>query len=336
MGRRGRDCYCTSCTIFSDSFSSDDLATNWTQQSGTWSIGSGVLSTSSSNAVVTCNTAYPGGGFHAYTVQATLTAVTGSRSRVIVNYSGGTYDCVEIYWNGASSYVYLKNSSGSILSTSVIQSFTNGTTYSFLVCVTATGIVVNLVTALVPFVVGAAISSTSTICGLGSGMVSSTVYCTAFSFNYAATDVAGCPACNGSCSLCNSAKIPIQLKVVIPALTAGTCTCGTGTPNCSLLSGTFIASTEGSCGWYYQESGPICSNALNPNLNVTLTQSGSNYLLNVVFVYDTTGCTTSFQWQKTYTSLPDCSSWNSEALNWVGGHAEFCDGFGTQALVTAL
>ena len=47
------------CTIFADDFSIDDLTANWTQQAGSWSIGSGVLTTASSNAILLENCAVP-------------------------------------------------------------------------------------------------------------------------------------------------------------------------------------------------------------------------------------------------------------------------------------
>jgi|GEM_PF-5677049 len=257
----GYPCCCESCTIFEDDFSTDDLADKWTDQSGTWSIGSGVLSTSSSNAVLTCDTTYPGGGFHNHVVQVSLKASTGDRSRIIFSYdsSDSSYNYVEVYWNGASSYIYIKTSAGVTAATSGEEDFTDGNTYVFKICITSTSATIEVASACV--VIGS-IDSTTTNVGVGTGATSNALLFDSFLYSRHVSEMDGCPDCSQPCQYCNgnqSAEISVSISGVTDYGTGYPSHCDT--PCCeSAMNGTFIFKMEcEECSVYDSFSGVCCS-----------------------------------------------------------------------------
>ena len=245
-----RRCCCETCTIFTDDFAADDLATNWTQQSGSWSIGSDVLSTSSSNAVLTCDTTYPGGGFHNHVIQVNLLASNGNRSRIIFSYDSGTgaYNYIEVYCIGSGSYVYIKKSDGTTIKTVTTTSITDGNWYTFNVCVSSTAVVVTVGTV---FSTAGLIASSTTTVGLGTGSISGSLSFDSFVFSKHMTEKSGCPSCTPPCSQCSDGFGPERFQVVITGVAAyDDC------PNCNLYNGTWILkpSPTSSCCW---ESDPV-------------------------------------------------------------------------------
>lgn len=75
---------CCGCNYFTDNFSTDNLATDYTTVSGSWSVSGGKITTSSSNALVLVNSTSIS-NHHLHTVTPTLTAV-GDTSKVIAGY----------------------------------------------------------------------------------------------------------------------------------------------------------------------------------------------------------------------------------------------------------
>jgi hypothetical protein len=263
-----RRCCCESCTIFSDYFSTDDLATEWTEVSGDWSIGSGVLSTSDSNAILTCNTTYPGGGFHNHVIQVSLKASTDNRSRIIFGYDAGagTHNYVELYCIGSGSYVYIKKSDGTTIATKTSSTFTNGNTYVFKVCVSSSyaSVMYNDT-----FVVGGYVNSSTTSVGVGTGTTSASLPFDAFLFSKHASELSGCPQCVDNCNQCTDGVAPERIQAVIDGVAEqGNC------PNCNLYNGTWILKTIGNCCWENKTSGTVCTGTpgtTNPSVRLCLS-----------------------------------------------------------------
>ncbi len=222
----GCRCGTVGCDVFYDTFLEDDLSENWTEQSGTWAISGGALSTSSSNAVILCDTSCPTGY---YVIEVSITASTGNRSRIYF----GTSNYIEIYWNGGSSTV-------SVGGVSKTMSFTNGTTYSFYVCVSSVGVQVN--SAASACIVEAAIASSDSVCGLGTGSVSAASHFYNFAIRRSGKDTDGCPECSRGCKYnninwCNgdqAEEVQLTIPTVLPGSLWGSCAV------CSSLGGTII------------------------------------------------------------------------------------------------
>jgi len=99
------------CTIYSSDFSSDDLATNWTQTAGSWSIGSGVLTTGSAGAILELTgVTHPNFQIGRFRFKAKCDT-SGGKVRVGFGY-GASYGFMELTFNGASSTLKLWQHSG--------------------------------------------------------------------------------------------------------------------------------------------------------------------------------------------------------------------------------
>jgi hypothetical protein len=328
MGRRRCCGGGGTCTIFSDDFSVDDLAAEWTQVSGSWSIGSGVLSTSSSNAVLVCDTEYPGGVFGNHVIQTSLKASTGNYSRIIFNYHSGSYYHIEVYWNGSSSYVYIKTSGGSTIATSAVQSFTDGVTYSFRVCVERDQVFVNVNDS---YVIGKSyLSGTNqfnyTTCGVGTGSTSSSLQFDNYVFSYASSENQTCPDCNQPCIYCEDGVGPEFFQLTVSDVTGssdrGDCS------NCSIFNATYICYKYGtiSCSWrsdYFTventqlDGENTCAGSGTYWWTITAKQQAGVYKLTVeLHVSSTTGTCRcgldllKWYWEYRTDSLVDCDEYD--------------------------
>ena len=97
-GCAGSGCHCDSCILFTDNFSTNDLATGWNQvRPGSWSVAGNKLTGS---GLLTCSTVPSPPGFFAHVVTVTITAVTGQHAQIIFNWSGSGYNYVDVYFNG--------------------------------------------------------------------------------------------------------------------------------------------------------------------------------------------------------------------------------------------
>jgi len=304
-------CDCETCTIFADDFSTDDLSANWTQQSGTWSIGSGVLSTSSSNAILTCNTSYPGGGFHNHVIQVSLKASTGNSSRVIFSFDSdtGEYNYLEVYWNTSGGSASIKKSDGTTVVTASNLSFNNSSWYSWKICVTSewASVLLPVYYYLGSYMSGPVTSSTTTV-GLGTGSTSASLSFDSFSFQRHASEMTGCPTCV-TCSICTGTP-PETLYVTLPTITAGGCL------TCAALSGqTFVTRWYAQCVWVYVFSGSPCHGKY-----LTVDLVGSQIYVNLT---DNIVTPAHFSWYRA--SLPgsyDCSSMDITTNGYAGSDGQ--------------
>ena len=324
-------CCCPTCVIFADDFSVDDLSTNWTQQSGTWSIGSNILSTSSDNAVLTCNTAYPNGGtFHNHVIEASVKAVNSCRSRILFSYDSGTYNFLEIYWDGTKMYLYIKTSGGTTVTTSTGQDYTAGNWYRFRLCVFDTYITLSWLDqpSVIIFPVTPQVTSTTMTCGLGTGSNSSTtVYFGTFSFEKHQSEDATCKSCL-TCSYCLYQK---NFQLVISGLKT-TDACG---DTCHLLNGTWVME-----GPQYQQNlggGDHCIWTHNLGFTVCGYNTLLLYWLGATTCYVDIGDANIPQELGAlfylYGTPSDCSTYSSVSLGPATGP---CNTLGATCLVTAL
>jgi hypothetical protein len=107
-------CHCQeaeTCEIFSDDFSTDDLEENWTQVSGSWSIGSGILTTASSNAILIGNATLS--EFEPHGVECDVNIGnynSGKKARILWDYQDAdNYNYAEFWYNSSDLYcIYVK------------------------------------------------------------------------------------------------------------------------------------------------------------------------------------------------------------------------------------
>jgi hypothetical protein len=255
-GCAGSGCHCDSCILFTDNFSTNDLATGWSQISGSWSIAGNKLTGS---GLLTCSTVPSPPGFFAHVVTVTITAVTGQHAQIIFNWSGSGYNYVDVYFNGASSNVSIKTSGGTTISTSANQNFPNGQNVTLSVCVQANTVGVRSANVGLEILTGVLASSTMVV-GLG---CASSLSFSSFGWYRHASTMAGCPDCGeGNCAgICanggpawNNYAIQIQNMAVDPAGTISPCT----TAACNAYNGVWIVPWYGSSYFYPPSDDPTC------------------------------------------------------------------------------
>ena len=97
-------CCCGGCTYFSDNFSTDNLATDYTLVRGTWNVTGGKLTTSSSNALLLVNIPSLSTN-HRVTLNVSL-AASGDGGRVVFGYTDDdNYLFLELVQGAASKFV---------------------------------------------------------------------------------------------------------------------------------------------------------------------------------------------------------------------------------------
>lgn len=130
---------CQSCTIFSDDFSTDRTGTDYTVVSGSWSVSGGKLSTSSSGALITCNTSGTTG--HGATASSLRVTSSGGAGRVIGSYvdSSNYLFCEATINGGSSTFKLWSKSSGSDTQIDTTYSFTGSTSSTYGLCLTWDG-----------------------------------------------------------------------------------------------------------------------------------------------------------------------------------------------------
>lgn len=234
------NCCCFDCLIYSDDFSADNIGTHLDDVSGTWTVGSGVLSTSSSAAlIVTVAESDTGNGYVSVNAQASN---TGTKLRVVGAYVDvDNYIFGELTLNGASSQLKLFQRTGGVNSqlgsTKTVDAST-ATYYPLVLCWNGDEAAVTFdIENTGGATVVADCSATGPIAGLEITLTSGSATFDDFNFFYHFTDDDACPECgdpvqncNDSAtypSVCEDAIVPDALRVTFQASVDGGATCAT-------------------------------------------------------------------------------------------------------------
>jgi hypothetical protein len=276
-------CCCQTCEIFTDDFSTDQLATEYNQRSGSWSVGSGALSTSSSLALLRCETAADGGamGVHA-SVSVTL-ATTSDKGRIVVAYvDDNNYWYAELQPGSPNGTLKLfERSGGTDTQRGSTVSFPGYTSGTKSLCLSIGGGLAIASVDTIAVVYGTTPTLASTKAGLGTGSGITSVSFDTFEFKKHVSQVSACESCRG-CAGCTSI-IPQRLQVVWfdvqdftnPPLPS----C-----DCSAAAGTWIidriANVSAGCAWakHFPSSGTIgnCAGCSAPGGYVIVSVQTSN------------------------------------------------------------
>ncbi len=311
LGMLWSPCCCgPGCSFFTDDFAVDDLATNYTSVSGSWSIGSGVLSIASSNAVLTGNTANPNSDSNTKISITVNIATSGDTARIILDYQNSSN-----YWfaevkAGTGAYLRIYQRSGG---TNTLMrdcgSFTRATgTFTFCASIYSG----EMRTTVGSYTVKHSATFTQTGYGLGTGTLTGTVTFDDLAVTITSadcspcTDVGGCVGgVDGNCNGCINGTTPGTMRVHFRAGTLSNQGCGT----CTTLNGTdvdcpqFAGGTGINCS-YRNTSVSLCGRTYV--VEVTTAVSGSDTILTVSLF--NTGSGNVFTWFQTYTGTTtvDC------------------------------
>lgn len=231
-GQTCEDCCPDACSVASDDFTTDELAADYTTVAGTWAVGSGVLSTSSANAVLIHNTTLTGNfGSVSCTVKS---STTGAQGRVIGAYTdSNNFLYGRVTFNATTITLALFSRVGGVdtsIASTGSAAYQVGSTVPVVLCWTGQMAVFR--------VVGSSLCGGETTLADNQGGLGTATTGGAVTFddlgiadnNYTNED---CPSCAEPCSGCNP-DYEGDYQVVIAGVTNGTfCT------NCTAYNGTF-------------------------------------------------------------------------------------------------
>lgn len=338
------------CAIYSDNFSSNNLATDYTTLSGSFSVSGGECSCTTTSSII-CNSESSTG--HGKASIKAKSSATGNYVRLIGAYNAGTYIYAELYFNGASSTWKLFTSGGTQLGITRTISLSTSTYYTLFLCWdgSATNAILGDSSAVCMASIHGTYAATGTKAGFGATMSSGTATFDDFAFSHAGELISGvtCDSCtNGmdmtssacSCSKCSPLWYG-ELDVDVSGMANSGCASG-----CSSLDGLFrltredtsVGFCDGStlCCWKYDPQASTCCTSWR--LEAILSNSGGTHTLTVQWVINGGGgvCNTSpVNFSKSYVGQPDCESWSGETLTYNSSGTR-CDGSGATVSVTAV
>lgn len=315
-------CCCgASCTFFSDDFSVDDLATNYTSVSGSWSIGSGVLSTSSSTAILTGSTANPNGDSNTNVTVTVNIATSGDTARIILDYQNSSNYWYAEFKSGTGAYLKIFQRSGGadyeMVNCTGITGHGTGT-YRFCASI-YNGTFRAEIDGSPRYSIDFSSTFSQTGWGLGTGTLTGTV---TFDNLVAAITSADCSPCANpgcpsvsigpDCTNCSgTGTTPLNITCHIPAGTFS----NSGCSFCTDVNNTDVACSEfgHGCEWAYPIVGTddIGCGSLGFSVDIQLNKIGSNYKIQIAIAFGTSGAT-AIHWEKDLgTSKPDCMAFSS-------------------------
>ena len=332
---------CGCCTIYADTFATDTIATAWTSVSGTFTVGSGVASTTDASALMVANTE-SGAAATAVYCGVTITCATSSdKGRVILAYvDSDNYWYAEIQPGASNGTLKLfQRSSGSDTqrgSTATVVGYTSG---AKTVCFEIIPGNVLVTTATVAVSYAATVAVASTQAGVGTGSGSSSVTYDNFTYSKHTYEDAACVSCNSFCTNCDSGTCHKEVQVTVIGIANSACAL------CTNLNATWsVTSTcaSGTCTWagtVFGSSPPGCFAELVSTSSLGLVIDGADVNLEFRLVAFGTGATVLLS--AVYADsdeVPSDCQFSSEALAYESESSTSgaCTYTGASATVTAV
>lgn len=197
-------CCCDTCTIVSDDFATDTSA-NYSQRSGTWTWGSGTVSTTSASALLRHETAVTAGLTGVYSSVKITCATTSDLGRLVISYTDDSnYWFAEVQPGTNHGWLKLYQRSGgtdTLKGSTKVSGLQANEQITLTLCYASGKVRAYIASATAGVEVAATITIASTKCGLGTGAGSSSVTFDDFSFAKHDVDNTACEACLTSCTI---------------------------------------------------------------------------------------------------------------------------------------
>jgi hypothetical protein len=258
-------CCCDPCEVFYDDFSVDNLATDWDDRSGTWTVTGGEVQTASSSALLVANTGWTSEAA-AYADAEIQCANNADNARLVILYvDDDNYWFAEVNPGAANGTLQLFERAGGVNTqrgtNQTITGFTTSETVEVKLCYANDLIIAEAQATSFPARIGFTTTQTvaGTQAGVGTGSVTTRCDFLTFQAKKHGSEVDDCPRCI-SCILCDTGEMPQQVQVTVSGITDGSC------GDCTYWNATFILEAEGqvsnspaTCRWTYTDPSPNCS-----------------------------------------------------------------------------
>ncbi len=254
-------CCCESCTIFRDTFDSDDLGSNWDQRAGTWAIAGGNMTVSAGASLNIYNDAHPDAIPEMYVYASMKGTAADDTARVVIGYvDDNNYFFGQIRFTGTGGagtpQVRLGRVNAGVESylTSETAGNLDGSGWATLaMCYVAGRLTLNEYDGVPPASIGDTVISassatnvtvTGTKCGVAVGVQTGTVSFGQFDFEYYISgDHPTCRGCRENCAACSSGTTPYAMQVTFHGVADNDCaSCDT-----FFNDATFILRPTGTC-----------------------------------------------------------------------------------------
>jgi hypothetical protein len=267
-------CCCLECEIFADDFSVDNLASDYTQDVGSWSVGGGVLTTTSASARLLINATSSTGNGSA-TVDGKV-SLSGAGYRLLGAWTdANNHLYADVIVNGASStYKVFKVESGAPTQLGTTFTFT-GSTNQFLelkLCWNGAYVTSWVNGPGIFRLVFESCTMTGDQAGLEASANGGTVTFNDLYFGHHPTDDPDCPCFTG-CAECIGSVSPAQTQLDVTGIVNGT-----GGANCTNYNATYVL----------PNSGTFCAFAKNISNSAGVTCSGQAEFASWTFQFTST------------------------------------------------
>jgi hypothetical protein len=197
---------CGSCKFADDMFGRSDgtdistgSSCGWTEDLGSWSLASGELTTTSSDAIAKCNAEHPLPS-SAMSIACLVRGTTsGDKARIIAGYTdANNYICMELTFVTGAVKIISRSSGSETILASGTTTLSVSINYDVIFCVSESGS--SFIAKIGSFFLYASGTSTGTYAALGAKSASGNAV---YFDNFTATDTGDdCPSCVGGCTPC--------------------------------------------------------------------------------------------------------------------------------------
>lgn len=233
------------CALFSDDFAVDNLATDWDDRSGTWAVSAGLLTSTSTDALIVSTTAVPADATAVYSeVSMSFTATTATGRLVIAYIDDDNYWFAELQAGASDGTLKLYERSGGTNtqrgSTATVTGLQVNETMEVSLCYADGEFIASASGIFIEYTSTVTIGETQ--CGVGTGGGAGTRSFDDFAFTRHYTDVEECARCvkpcgpSGGLFACQDA--PFSATITLGGFSNGSCS------SCTSLNATFIVSGE--------------------------------------------------------------------------------------------
>ncbi len=335
--------FCCCCVLYTDDFSVNNLASDYTSVSGAWAVAAGVLTTGNASGVLVLNTALPAGSTSVYVKVKVKCSNTGSAARIIIDYvDSSNYWFVELQPGATNGTIKIFQRSGgtnTVKSNVALGGFQANELWTVIVCFdyVKAAILVNTLDDTGTRGGGVSFSTSFTIAatqvGLGTGTNTGTVTFDDLSVERHWDDNTGCNKCYTPCVQCVPTIVPpTQVQIDINSVfdAVGVLHCS----DCNGFNATFILDLQVNCTWTYTNNYIACASgsahynkltfSVPSSTDLSLVASGIGGIANIV--WDSSG------------AGADSCNWSSAGLGYDNALSStaYCNAAFSNAAVTAI
>lgn len=328
---------CETCDLLNDPFTVDQLSTEWDDRSGTWTVSGGLLNTTSASALIVTVDEMPSGHTGAYVRAKIRCNANSDIGRLVIAYvDDSNYWFCEVQpgaLGAGTAKLFERNGGTNTQRGSTLGiNFSAGNTLEVCMGIANGKIQVGIIGTVAGISFTAAITTSETQAGCGTGSGTTDVKFNDFLFGVNRVDDEECYHCAAALSCCQGGNPPDNMQVVISGVTNKV-----GCTNCEVYNATWIlAQDAGLCQWTLNRGDLSADCSAFPGIRIQLSTFSATILRLVCFHQTSLTPTGAFLKQTTSSpNNPNCETLEDFELDTEPSEAA-CEGSGSTVLVTSV